>query len=167
MRPTPSNPMSQSLHKSTLTMKNGLENTLAEIASEKAGIIKPGIPVVSAPQRPDAEQVIRTRAAECKAPLQFVTEHYDRSPIGLRGDHQKTERRSRELPRFVWPRSTSTTKQLRADLSASIGPLVFTNGMSAQSSMALITQPPYAYLPRRGAKFWRSESDADPRSSLR
>ena len=58
-------------------------------ASEKAGIIKPGIPVVSAPQRPDAEQVIRTRAAECKAPLQFVTEHYDRSPIGLRGDHQK------------------------------------------------------------------------------
>jgi len=66
-----------------------LGNTLAEIASEKAGIIKPGIPVVSAPQRPDAEQVIRTRAAECKAPLQFVTEHYDRSPIGLRGDHQK------------------------------------------------------------------------------
>jgi len=66
-----------------------LGNTLAEIASEKAGIIKPGIPVVSAPQRPDAEQVIRTRAAECKAPLQFVTEHYERSPIGLRGDHQK------------------------------------------------------------------------------
>ena len=66
-----------------------LGNTLAEIASEKAGIIKPGISVVSAPQRPDAEQVIRTRAAECKAPLQFVTEHYDRSPIGLRGDHQK------------------------------------------------------------------------------
>src|SRR5437588_2704036 len=55
-----------------------LGNTLAEIASEKAGIIKPGISVVSAPQRPDAEQVIRTRAAECKAPLQFVTEHYDR-----------------------------------------------------------------------------------------
>ena len=66
-----------------------LGNTLAEIASEKAGIIKLGISVVSAPQRPDAEQVIRTRAAECKAPLQFVTEHYDRSPIGLRGDHQK------------------------------------------------------------------------------
>ena len=66
-----------------------LGNTLAEIACEKAGIIKPGIPVVSAPQRPEAEQVIRTRAAECKAPLQFVTELYDRSPIGLRGDHQK------------------------------------------------------------------------------
>ena len=30
-----------------------LGNTLAEIANEKAGIIKPGIPVVCAPQRPD------------------------------------------------------------------------------------------------------------------
>jgi len=66
-----------------------LGNTLAEIASEKAGIIKPGIPVVSAPQRSEAEKVIRTRAAECEAPLQFVTESYDGSPIALRGQHQK------------------------------------------------------------------------------
>src|SRR5258707_15502421 len=49
-----------------------LGNTLAEIAGEKAGIIKPGVPVVSAPQRPEAEQVIRARAAECGAPLQFI-----------------------------------------------------------------------------------------------
>jgi len=84
-------------------------NTLAEIASEKAGIIKPGIPVVVPPQRPDAEQVIRTRAAECKAPLQFVTEHYDRSPIGLRGDHQK-QNAALAMPRFVWPRSNVDDK---------------------------------------------------------
>jgi dihydrofolate synthase/folylpolyglutamate synthase len=66
-----------------------LGNTLAEIASEKAGIIKSGIPVVSAPQQPEAEQVIRARAAECAAPLQFVTQSYDGSPISLRGNHQK------------------------------------------------------------------------------
>src|SRR5206468_6060786 len=66
-----------------------LGNTLAEIASEKAGIIKPGIPVVCAPQRPEAEKVIRARAADCEAPLQFVTESYDGSPIALRGDYQK------------------------------------------------------------------------------
>jgi dihydrofolate synthase/folylpolyglutamate synthase len=66
-----------------------LGNTLAEIASEKAGIIKRGIPVVCAPQRPEAEKVIRTRAAECEAPLQFVTGSYDASPIVLRGQHQK------------------------------------------------------------------------------
>jgi dihydrofolate synthase/folylpolyglutamate synthase len=66
-----------------------LGNTLAEIANEKAGIIKPGIPVVAAAQRPEAEKVIRARAADCEAPLQFVNESYDRSPIALPGDHQK------------------------------------------------------------------------------
>jgi len=66
-----------------------LGNTLAQIAGEKAGIIKRGVPVVSAPQRPEAEKVIRTQAAECAAPLQIVTESYDHSPIALRGQHQK------------------------------------------------------------------------------
>ena len=66
-----------------------LGNTLAEIANEKAGIIKRGVPVVCAPQRSEAEKVIRARAAECEAPLQFVTGSYDGSPIALRGDHQK------------------------------------------------------------------------------
>ena len=64
-----------------------LGNTLAEIASEKAGIIKPGIPVVCTAQRPEAEKVIRARAAECEAPLQFVTGSYGDSPIALCGQH--------------------------------------------------------------------------------
>jgi dihydrofolate synthase/folylpolyglutamate synthase len=62
---------------------------LTEIAGEKAGIIKPGMPVVSAPQQPQAEGVIRARAAECGAPLQFINEIYDRSPVALRGEYQK------------------------------------------------------------------------------
>jgi len=66
-----------------------LGNTLAQIAGEKAGIIKPGVPAVSAPQKPEAEQVIRARAAECGAPLQFINEIYDRSPVALRGEYQK------------------------------------------------------------------------------
>jgi dihydrofolate synthase/folylpolyglutamate synthase len=66
-----------------------LGNTLAEIAREKAGIIKPGVPVVSAPQQPDAGKVIGARAAECAAPLQFVSGSYDGSPIALRGHYQK------------------------------------------------------------------------------
>ena len=66
-----------------------LGNTLPQIAGEKAGIIKRGVPVVSTAQRPEAEKVIRARAAECEAPLQFVTESYNQSPIALRGDHQK------------------------------------------------------------------------------
>jgi len=66
-----------------------LGRTLAEIAAEKAGIIKPGVPVVFAPQRPQAEQVIRARAAECGSPVQFVGETYHSSPVALRGECQK------------------------------------------------------------------------------
>ncbi len=51
-----------------------LGKTIPEIATEKAGIIKRGVPVVSTAQRPEAEKVIRARAAECEAPLQFVGE---------------------------------------------------------------------------------------------
>jgi dihydrofolate synthase / folylpolyglutamate synthase len=66
-----------------------LGNTLAQIAGEKAGIIKPRVPVVSAPQRPEAEQVIRARAAECGSSVQFVNETYHASPVALRGEYQK------------------------------------------------------------------------------
>ena len=66
-----------------------LGNTLSEIAGEKAGIIKPRVPVVSAPQQPQAEEVIRARAAECGSPVQFVNETYHGSPVALRGEYQK------------------------------------------------------------------------------
>ena len=66
-----------------------LGDSLEKIANEKAGIIKAQTPVVSGPQLPEAERVIRGRATECEAPLQFVTETYDKSPIALRGEHQK------------------------------------------------------------------------------
>jgi dihydrofolate synthase/folylpolyglutamate synthase len=66
-----------------------LGNTLAQIAGEKAGIIKPRVPVVSAAQQPQAEEVIRARAAECGSPVQFVDETYHRSPVALRGEYQK------------------------------------------------------------------------------
>jgi dihydrofolate synthase/folylpolyglutamate synthase len=66
-----------------------LGKTISEIAAEKAGIIKPGIPVVSASQQPEAEEVIRARAAKYGAPIQFVAEQYDQTPIALVGSHQK------------------------------------------------------------------------------
>ncbi len=46
-----------------------LGKTLREIASEKAGIIKDGVPVVSAAQEPPAMKVIREKAGENSAPL--------------------------------------------------------------------------------------------------
>lgn len=46
-----------------------LGDTLGQIAREKAGIIKPGVPVVSAPQADEAMAVIEKVCAERKAPL--------------------------------------------------------------------------------------------------
>ena len=66
-----------------------LGDTLEQIASEKAGIIKPKVPVVSAPQPLQAEQVILARASECKVPIHFVSERYGQTPIALHGAHQK------------------------------------------------------------------------------
>jgi dihydrofolate synthase/folylpolyglutamate synthase len=53
-----------------------LGNTLAEIAREKAGIIKPGIPVVLSPQVDEARQVIEEIAAERGSPLTQVGVDY-------------------------------------------------------------------------------------------
>jgi dihydrofolate synthase/folylpolyglutamate synthase len=66
-----------------------LGKTISEIAAEKAGIIKAGVPVISASQRPEAEEVIRARAAKCGAPIQFVAEPYDKTAIALAGSHQR------------------------------------------------------------------------------
>lgn len=48
---------------------NVLGNTLSEIAREKAGIIKPGKPVVISPQKEEALLVVKRIAAERGAPL--------------------------------------------------------------------------------------------------
>jgi dihydrofolate synthase/folylpolyglutamate synthase len=83
-----------------------LGDTLAEIAFEKAGILKPGVPCVVGPQPDEAREVIEARAAELGAPL-FIhgqdwmvrTEHgrlvyedtrglLDLDPPALPGAHQ-------------------------------------------------------------------------------
>jgi dihydrofolate synthase/folylpolyglutamate synthase len=53
-----------------------LGHTLAAIAGEKAGIIKPGVPVVSGATAPDAAAVIRQRAEQLEAPLYELQRHF-------------------------------------------------------------------------------------------
>jgi dihydrofolate synthase / folylpolyglutamate synthase len=65
-----------------------LGNNLAKIAGEKAGIIKAKIQVVSALQPPEAEEIVRARAAECEASLEFVRHEYA-GRVALEGEHQK------------------------------------------------------------------------------
>src|SRR5215471_3959814 len=57
-----------------------LGETLAAIASEKAGIIKPGIPVLTATDEPEALKVIHEIARARKAPLIPVTPADTRVP---------------------------------------------------------------------------------------
>jgi dihydrofolate synthase/folylpolyglutamate synthase len=58
-----------------------LGNTIEKIAQEKAGIIKPGIPVVFAPQQPEAAAVIELMAKKQDAPIIDVSKAYSYEPI--------------------------------------------------------------------------------------
>jgi dihydrofolate synthase/folylpolyglutamate synthase len=54
-----------------------LGDTIEKIAAEKAGIIKQGIPVITAEQDPVAIEVIRSRSSELGSPLRIVAEGVD------------------------------------------------------------------------------------------
>ena len=68
--------------------QSALGDTLQAIASEKAGIIKPGVPVVTLKQAPEAMEVIAATARERGAPLTIVTNPLRGYQIGLAGQHQ-------------------------------------------------------------------------------
>ena len=83
-----------------------LGNTLEEIAGEKAGILKTGVPAVFAPQRPAAGEVLKKRAQKLGSPVTdsaqfqpravesddrgswFVTHAGERLRCPLAGEHQ-------------------------------------------------------------------------------
>lgn len=65
-----------------------LGDTITLIAAEKAGIIKPGVPVVSAPQVPEAAAVLRDAAERKRAPITFVSAPWT-GRVALPGLHQK------------------------------------------------------------------------------
>ncbi|HUI75016.1 MAG TPA: folylpolyglutamate synthase/dihydrofolate synthase family protein [Candidatus Acidoferrum sp.] len=56
--------------------ENFLGHSLKEIASEKAGIIKSGPPVIAADQRPEAKEVLHSRAAELHTTFVDTSEAY-------------------------------------------------------------------------------------------
>lgn len=66
-----------------------LGSTLAEIANEKCGIIKRGVPTVVANQTPEVMNVIRKWCDEMGSPLCAASPDEILSPLGLLGGHQK------------------------------------------------------------------------------
>lgn len=73
-----------------------LGNTLTEIAAEKAGIIKPEVPVVLAPQEDEARMVIEQIASERSSPITLVGHDYFYAPIAHSLESQSLQ---------VWPAS--------------------------------------------------------------
>ncbi len=69
-----------------------LGDTLEKIATEKAGIIKPGIPVITATDAPEALQVIEMVAHKNGSSCLHVeagAASHDQLPVALMGAHQK------------------------------------------------------------------------------
>ena len=92
-------PLASVITNIALDHQQWLGDTLAKIAAEKAGIIKPGVPVLTAADAPEAVAVIRETARHCRAAFHHVGQdcaeefHTGASPLrprqlGLRGPHQ-------------------------------------------------------------------------------
>lgn len=67
--------------------------TIAAIAADKAGALRPGVPAVTAPQPADAMNELRTAAEACGATLHEaddVTKLPAKAELGLAGPHQRT-----------------------------------------------------------------------------
>lgn len=63
-----------------------LGDTLQKIAGEKAGIIKPGIPVVIGETQPETQQVFEDKARECNSPIYFADQIFDCDKIHIDSD---------------------------------------------------------------------------------
>jgi dihydrofolate synthase/folylpolyglutamate synthase len=77
-----------------------LGNTLADIAREKAGIVKPGIPFVSSPQEGEAMKVLIEVSRKRNAPLTLVGRDWHFAPGGRSLDGQSF---------YMWPARNQAT----------------------------------------------------------
>ena len=65
--------------------ENFLGHSLKEIAAEKAGILKPGVPLILAEQRPEAREVILARAAQLNCPVTETANAFRTEPRAASG----------------------------------------------------------------------------------
>ena len=68
--------------------KDTLGNTLAEIAAEKAGIIKPRVPVVIGQQHPETERVFFEHALRNQATIYYAEAMWDMVRVGQNARYQ-------------------------------------------------------------------------------
>lgn len=98
-----------------------LGDTLAKIAAEKAGIIKTGVPVITAAEEPSARAVIDLTAQQKRAPLRHVNQGSVarlQFSSALLGEHQKLNAAlALATVQVLQPQITVTEAQIRAGLA--------------------------------------------------
>ncbi len=67
-----------------------LGDNLAAIAQEKAGIIKPGVPVVIGERHPETDQKFIGKAQACDSPLRFATDELSLTDTSMVGEYLQT-----------------------------------------------------------------------------
>lgn len=104
-----------------------LGGTLAAIAGEKAGIIKPGIPVVVGQADGSIADVFVKKAMEENAPIRFTDQTSDQPfPLDLAGAHQQRNARTvlaavRSMREAGWPITDENTARGLARTCANTG----------------------------------------------
>ncbi|WMV23948.1 hypothetical protein MTR67_017333 [Solanum verrucosum] len=100
-----------------------LGDTLGQIASHKAGILKPQIPAFSVPQLSEAMEVLQERADALMIPLKVVApltlEKLNGTRLSLSGDHQLSNAALAVSLCKSWLRSTGNWKRLFEDVGGS------------------------------------------------
>lgn len=89
---------------------NLLGNTLAEIAFEKAGIIKPGIPVIIGERQGETEQVFISKATETASKLTFASDFLHA---------EQTVKKGMYLLTSIYEGKTCLYQNLKLDLTGS------------------------------------------------
>jgi dihydrofolate synthase/folylpolyglutamate synthase len=105
-----------------------LGDTLPKIAAEKAGIIKPGVPVVLSPQREEALQVIARIAARNHSPLFLVGRDYSSKPMQISLENQSFMIRSEK---------TADKVELQINL---LGPHQIENATTAYAALQVLRE---------------------------
>ena len=106
------NPLASIITNIQFDHQQWLGDTLSKIATEKAGIIKPGVPVVTAADVPEALAVIENVSQKNNAPLKIVTVAESQTILPLSGAHQHSMPRS-PLPPFKHCKNKSASAKTK------------------------------------------------------
>ncbi len=88
-------PMVSAITNVQLDHQDILGDTIEKIAAEKAGIIKPGIPVISGDEEEPVKKILKKKAQEENAPFSDVTGTETHLQSDLKGNYQKKKHSGR------------------------------------------------------------------------